>query len=101
MAKNNVHDMHKVIEGAGIPLDSVHWNRELQVIELRFLRGATDEHKAAAQKLVDEWDQEAFDAAKSASFDNLPSVEAIQGGKSIKDLQAMALQLRDYIDGQR
>jgi hypothetical protein len=100
MKKVNVHDMHKVIEGLGIPVDSVHWNRELQIIELQFLRGATDEHKLIAQKLVDEWDQEALDASKARSFDDLPSVEVIRETKTVKELQSMAFQLRAYIDAQ-
>jgi hypothetical protein len=97
----NVHEMHKVIEGAGIPLDCVHWNRELKIVELRFLRGATEEQKAAAQKIADEWDQEAVDAASTRSFTDLPSAEAIREAKSPKDLQAIALQLRAYIDARR
>lgn len=101
MAKPNVHAMHKVIEGQGIPLDSVEWNRELQVIELSFRRGATDEQKEAAQKIVDEWDQEAVDAAKVDSFKSLPTVEAIRDARTVKDLQSMALELRAYIDAQR
>ncbi len=101
MAKPNVHEMHRVIKDMGIPLESVDWNRELGVIELSFLRGATDEQKEAAQKIADEWDQEAVDAAKVDSFKELPTVEAIREAKSVKDVQAMALQLRAYIDTQR
>ena len=101
MAKPNVHDMHKAIEAAQIPLDCVRWNRELQVVELSFLRGATDAQKSAAQKIADEWDQEAVDAAKLASFDLLPKVEDINSAKATADLKAMALLLRAYIDAGR
>lgn len=101
MTQVNVHDMHKAIEGAGVPLDCVRWNRELKTVEIQFLRGATDDQKALAQKIVDEWDQAALDTAKSRSFDDLPSSKVIVEAKTIKELQSMALQLRSYIDAQR
>ena len=101
MVNPNVHDMHRALEDQHIPIDSVHWNREKQTIELAFQRGVREEQKTAAQKLVDEWDQEAVNAAKAASFDTLPSVETIGATKSVKDLQEMALQLRAYIDNAR
>ena len=98
MGKIDIHRIHNTLEGLGIPVDSVHLHRDGKTVELSFLAKATTEQKENAQKIVDEWDQDVLDAEKATAIQKLPTIETISAAKTAKELQAMALQLRDYID---
>lgn len=101
MVKPNIHDVHQRLMHEGIPIFSVQLERDGKSIKLHFLTTASEEQINAAQKIADEWDQEAVDQMKASAFDNLPTADAISSTKSVKELQAMALMLREYVDGHR
>lgn len=101
MVKPDIHAMHHQLESVGIPIRSVQLNAGGKSVSLLFFPTATDEQRQAAQRIADEWDQEAVEAAKAAAFDNLPSVEAINEAAKVAELKTMTLALRAYIDDHR
>ncbi len=105
MTRTDIHAMHHIIEGLGIPLDSVHLQRDGKTVELAFLPHATEEQRNTAQQIADEWDQEARDVAKEEALRTkaeaihaLPTAQDIETAKKLDEVKTMALALRAFID---
>lgn len=103
MVKPDIHAIHQRLETMGIPVDFVHLQRDGKTVDVGFLATASDDQRKAAQTVVDEWDQAAIEREKQAGRDAqllmLPTVEAINAAKKPDELRAIALELRQFIDG--
>ncbi len=93
----DIHELHGLLEGLGIPVDSVHKNKDGS-IEVDYLPRATDEQRRIGNLMAwGEYDAEA-EAARKAALEALPKIEDINGAKKVDDLREMALALREYLD---
>lgn len=95
MATINVTDLTAKLLAAGIPIQGVALDRPGKTgITIDFIEGengATDEQKAAAQKIIDNYDQDVEDAVKQS--DELTDAD-IDNAKTVADVKALLKKMR-------
>jgi hypothetical protein len=92
-----IHQIHNTLTMLGVPVDFVHQNKDGSV-DIAYLPGVSDAQRRLGQQMINgDYDAEA-EAARRAALAALPTTEQIEATKTVKDLQAMALALREFID---
>lgn len=80
-------DLHDALKAANLPIISMR--SKAGAIELVFTDDATSEQKAAAQALVDSYDQATIDAKKPQPV----TMEDIEAAKTVADMKALMIRM--------